>query len=339
MIFFKYSYSFSHPLFRNELNFNLVFCPVLRAKGYLSPSSFNSCDLNPAIAFKKSYSETLERLTLFSLTTANSKYIKAFDLISKKEVLVKNSDIGYSSKKGKSSDSTGTASLPQSSGLVEKGIFELIEKNELFLFWYGGWGKALINPPMDKTAIITAQTLKNINIDFKFIILKDFGKLIKTVICLLFDQKKTFIGAGISGNTSLEKATSDSISEALNLYCSNLEFFSKEQERIEKSTSYVQQIYPTDKFDVQNNTEINKVGSYTLDQIVASLPRWIENLDLVLLQDIDNTFSTKTIKVFSDNIINSLPLKEYIDIDKSINIHTLKLNEEKLAETPNLTIA
>ncbi|MDA6090034.1 hypothetical protein ODV19_08640 [Lactobacillus amylovorus] len=92
---------------------------------------------------RKIYSEFSERIGFgcYSYLRRNTYTINLKKLEFSK-CITNEFGIGYSPKVG-SIDTTGTAAGTVSKNVIEKAVFELLEKNELYFFWYLNYGKRL----------------------------------------------------------------------------------------------------------------------------------------------------------------------------------------------------
>ena len=116
-------------------------------------------------AFLKFYSEYIERTVLAS-NYRNEKKIKAFDLINGKITTLERCCLSYGPNLiSGHCDTTGTSSNPFSSiDSVKKAISELIEKNELILFWYLNLGEKIDANDAEVKKLIKDNLLSNFEV-------------------------------------------------------------------------------------------------------------------------------------------------------------------------------
>ena len=119
----------------------LNLCKVQTNIGYTANNA-TSIDENKKIALKKCYSEYLERYSL-GINIESKKSVKVLNHIEKK---LKNnylSAFAYGNSVTGHNDTTGTAAGLHSDIIINKAVCELVEKNEVFCFWYSNNGKVI----------------------------------------------------------------------------------------------------------------------------------------------------------------------------------------------------
>src|SRR5699024_1216735 len=113
----------------------------LYKNGYESPNGASSISTSKKLAFIKSHYEYLERRLLMTGHSIKNQYIETFNLITS-TFEKKSNDLSKFSREGSQIiDTTGTATHYNSAVAIYNALKELLEKNALFLFWYGGIGK------------------------------------------------------------------------------------------------------------------------------------------------------------------------------------------------------
>ncbi|WP_235603653.1 hypothetical protein, partial [Parageobacillus toebii] len=75
------------------------------------------------------------------------------------------------------------------------------------------------------------------------------------------------------------------------------------------------------------------LNSYNND-IRNCFPLWLTNLHVIILQ---NKFysALKCVKVFSLDLYNHVPIKQYLRIERKINQETIKISEKELLDIPD----
>lgn len=273
--------------------------------GYKIPEGCSSTDKAYQTALIKQYNEQMERTKLGYNTFSNQRCV-AYELIQKKSVLIKRSDIGYGLTSFGSMDTTGTASGLPSLYTLRKARNELLEKNELGLIWYGGIGNSVL---IDNTLEIL---LKKNGIHEKNVYIFSSRNLSSAIaFCvMIFDENRQLISTGVSLNQNPQLALQSAIDEARLMRFTY--YMIKKYSRfsfydVEPIYDYVQQLYYS-----MNLLKINDIKIYKDDW----LEDWIHTLFAVIL----NTKSwqdTLTIRVFSKELLNCLPIKENILQNKS----------------------
>jgi hypothetical protein len=276
--------------------------------GYKIPEGCSSTDKIHRIALIKQYNEQLERTKLGYNTFSNQRCI-AYELIQKKSVIINRSDIGYGLTPFGSMDTTGTASGLPSLYTLRKARNELLEKNELGLIWYGGIGNSIL---IDNTVEVL---LKKNGIYEKNIYIFSSRNLSSAVaFCILiFDDGRHLISTGVSLNQNPHLALQSAIDEArlmrftyymIKRY-SRFSFFD-----VDPVYDYVQQLYYT-----MVCLKANDIKEYKDE----SIEDWVSSLYAVIINTRDWQ-DTLTIRVFSKELLNCMPIKENIFQNKSKSI-------------------
>ena len=192
----------------------LFYCEINSNK-YILPYDSSSIDFSLSIALKKNYSEHLER-NLLGIQLIRNKTLNSYELKSGEIHEIKGSEISYLSNSIYGySDTTGTSSgYCNTQIIIEKGIFELVEKNELALIWYGMLGSG-IRLSTDKYS----EYLRYFN-DYQSDVVDDIVVLysqnisnIHVIYVFLFKEKK-IVSSGIAGRLSFNEAFNAAIEEA-----------------------------------------------------------------------------------------------------------------------------
>ncbi|WP_154949241.1 YcaO-like family protein [Klebsiella grimontii] len=266
----------------------------------LMPYTASSYDKRFSISLSKFYSEYFERASIAFLFNDKSS-ISSLNLLSGKYKKVTASEFSYGPNKTNGHvDSTGSASgNMESKKIIEKALSELIEKNELFLFWYKKLGTRI------RLNITIENDLKNNgleNFDNKFFLIKNISSW-PTVLHIVFKDRK-LVSYGISCDPDLNKAIKNAIEEArilrmLNMYARK-SYFNLSEEDHEWLYQWTNSL-PTFLSDVK--TEEQNYIKY-LDIYLTSK---IKNLDVIFLNKVPYNYSGKTLSITSDYLIKCVP--------------------------------
>lgn len=267
-----------------------------------SDKSYNKC-------LKKMYSEHLERVSV-GVNYKNKKIYKDFDLLNEKHSFIERGALSY----GKSTnfgyvDTTGTASgNSNSTQIIKKAISELLEKNELFLFWYCNSGARV---PKEQT--LSYEKKLGIETYENYIFKTQNLSNWPTVICIMFKDGYV-VGTGVSCNEKFESALLGALREAKILRVLN---------------SYkLNSMY---KFNPAENDNIYKFisnyeGCIHKPFLTKLIPKY--NLKLCpLIQDLRICFINgrekgigKTVTVYSNALFKCIPTKQNLKYCKNIPI-------------------
>ena len=122
-----YAYGFSKNFQLNDSKLFYINGDRIKKENYYYPSDGTSISISKELSMRKSYSEYLERFLLsVGGYTHDGTYVSYGE----------NTNYGYI-------DTTGTATGINSKQVIHKALKELIEKNELFYFWYTNIGERL----------------------------------------------------------------------------------------------------------------------------------------------------------------------------------------------------
>lgn len=290
-----------------------------------TPSDGTGIDSVKKMAFIKSYGEQLERKKI-GFQVNSSQVVKCVGYFDKEIVNVDMHNFGY----GKSLiyghiDTSGTASGLKSKDIVDNAVLEIIEKNEMLLFWYLKKG-CYINK--------TESLIKMINnIGFSSEQIEVFYSRELTnnhvfIVILISQGKIVASGAGINKDSlkSLKKALLEArLLEWLNKN-NPLSTMSKLDEKEQQNTiNYIRSL----KQDLPHKNFKRTVEKHTVFE------EWIKSMDVHVLNKHNNNTSL-TIKCISEDLYNCLPLKRNIKDDLNKKIATIYgLDDYVLENTPD----
>ncbi|NEW63123.1 hypothetical protein GMA11_06905 [Granulicatella sp. zg-ZJ] len=300
----------SKCFFLNDIHLIGTMRAVILEKRYLIPWNSTAVAKTKSIGIKKLYSEFLDRHYIgYQLHKKNQLvYGKGVSSI----VPLKRKDICYGvSEKYGVIDTTGTAGgCLSSSTLFQIALLELIEKNELMLFWYGSYGYRYY---LKKQSYL--NLIKMFNKDYKVVdeikifCIKNLSSAV-TIIVALF-KKKNFVGSGIAASLIIDEAIEKAVNESKNLL---LAYY------------HVGNLLLNDKLckevsvHLQKKELYSKKINYNLKESTFKLKKWINDIVTVFLPF--SCGNEKVIKVCSQKLINCIPLKENLMyLDKEIFYH------------------
>ncbi|NVY96782.1 hypothetical protein HU830_06390 [Lactobacillus sp. DCY120] len=326
-------FNINQTMFNPDVYFQYYYYGKNKVGDICGPSGSNACSYSKKIAFLKAFSESLERKGMI-LNTANEGKIKVYDLITKKWKSEFKSKFGFDLRVKTYSDTTGSASSLSTEFLLKKAILELIEKNALFLFWYG---KNVSSIEINAISTHTLNLLKSKKLHAD-VYCVDFGK-VHTVITLLSTLDNHYYSAGVSGNCILNTAIEDSVEEAIVLgwadhtrHLLNKNIFPENYWR--ENDDGLRFI----KSKNSRNYSIQKDKDYNVKEIIASIPEWVSTLEIGLLPETCSIARLTTILAYSADLYNGLPNKDVLNVEKKINKMTLQLTDGSLRDYPNLIV-
>lgn len=269
------------------------------------------------LELKKLYSEYLERK--FIGINKDKDVANMFMINNHKNYKIYYSDIKYGiSELFGVIDTTGSASGNlESKKIIQKAVFELVEKNEVLLSWYGRLCKELIiNKSLYFKYLSYINNIKYICDEYKIIISKNLSNA-NTVIVILFKDKK-IVGSGVSLELDFQKALENAIKEsktvAISFFNKSYGYYSNYTNKdFEVIYNYVLKLckYKECDFNVTENLYYEKF----------ELLEEIKDFYLVYLSKCKFSHG-KTIKVYSKKLLNCLPIK--LNLQNNQNKYILK---------------
>ncbi len=327
-------------IFRQD-NFFVSFArmgPILK-EGFVNPDSANAISKTKLLSVKKAYSEVIERRALMigGIPLKNGM-VETYDMITKKSSLIPKKLTTYSTEKDFPIDTTGTAAHFQANEALKNALKELLEKNSLFLFWYGNFGYRIEKNPLQSNEKWKYIIESGYKVDQYF---NDYFSPFFSVLTVI--QKDGIIfSAGMGFDLNLLKTLSISLDEAFLLLWQNkmLEVINDVTNKSEP-INYLEQTLSINKLLSYPSINIEKIiwetkniQHISIQKILNSYPKWVKELHVVYLkQELDPRLTC--IKVVTRNLYNHVPIKEYLNLDNDINRNTIMISQDHLETLPN----
>ncbi|TKI53327.1 hypothetical protein FC756_24545 [Lysinibacillus mangiferihumi] len=294
----------------------------------MTPAEGTAIDKNKQLSLRKAYEENLERKKI-GLQMDNTQTITVYDKIQNKIKKTKRIYFGYGYNEIYGYvDTTGTVSGISSSEATHFSILEIIEKNEMMLFWYKSLGDYIIkdekldyliknmNYSSETVEVFRAKNLTNFPVYF---------------VILISENKLIASGAGIAetDEAALKKALKEArLLEWLNKdnplsHLSSIS--SNENDEILEHLNKMRK-------DCKNKTIMFK--SYEEEAVSLQLPDWITSLDFHVLNT-KNDCSSLTVKCLSIELINCLPTKDRLLNKKKVIHDKYNINNDVLSKCPS----
>lgn len=271
----------------------------LKKGRYYYPNDGTSIGRNKSIVLRKMYSEYLERYRLgVGGVTRSGNYISYGN----------NNLYGFI-------DTTGTATGIASEFIIDKALRELIEKNELFNFWFTERGlRYLITPSKKEKKLI--DDLNFVADNHIIIGIKSISNFF-TVIVISF-KDKVVTGCGIACESNLKKGIKKALLE--NKLIEWQQYKNPNSDFYKRASSLGDQVH---------EFIISKKYQYPFPPVTEQIERWVKlekNIPkpevIILGKNIDNTVS---IKLISEYLLNCIPKKIYLK-DSSTQLITSGIN-------------
>ncbi|WDM20586.1 YcaO-like family protein [Paenibacillus polymyxa] len=310
-------------------------------EGYIGPVGCGAVSFEKNDTVKKAFSESVERRSLLFGAKSNELQMSAaFDLINKKIKYVPTIYTKYREEEP-IIDTTGTAVHTRGDIAIFNALTELLEKNSVFLLWYGRLAYIL---EVEHSSLYYKKKIQE-SIKVKFF-LQNFFSPLNVVICMFEDTKSPIrYKFGIGSDLNLDVAIDKAISEAffLGQYHDIKNFYENNNNsnfvRVDSHLDdYIEELKKLPLYKSCTIVEPNQQDyNEKLNSIIKNLPKWIENLFVfVLKQKIHNNLSA--VKIISKDLMLHVPIKEYMNLNLNINKNTILLTEEKLRAIPDCPI-
>lgn len=266
---------------------------VIKVNGLIAPYDASAIDVNLQIAYCKSLNEFYERSRLAFLTFKSKTELSCYDVISKNVKVFPSNSIGYGTNEHFGyMDSTGTASGTESKKIYNKALLELIENNDLLVFWYKKYGYKI---NLDISIISYIKKLGIIG-EVK-IYMTNYISNAYTIIVFILHNKKVK-ATGIASSLIIMDAVKKALEESkllLSIYTGcNYSPFNRTDNK-----SYVDYIRSFEILPSLNIANIEKHNE-------ISLVDWVKTLYIAVL---NTKYFQKniTIRCFSEELISCLP--------------------------------
>jgi hypothetical protein len=342
-------FSVTSKLFLNENIYmsNSRINSYIDAKGYMGPVNCGSISLNKRLSIIKGFSESVERRAIaFGAKSVRTdpEYTYAYDILNE-EITTIPKDVTKYSTTPPYIDTTGSAAHINPSYSLFKAVTESIEKNAVFLLWYGRLGKRIESTIKSQYKnFIEKQGYK-----ITFILIDYFFPL-KVVVTIAYSEKvdlkyKFGIGSSLDIMHAIEKSLSEAclVGSYYEFKLFNLKYGIQDREieglewnEDKRVLEYLEDLsklpyssYDHEKFDDDDSPSYN-----LLKEI---LPKWVKEFFIVVLPQYINK-NLIVIKTYSEQLYNHIPQKSFLDLNKEINKQTINLSQEVLNTIPDCPI-
>ena len=296
--------------FLNEAVLGYVnLCKVRTDVGYTA-SDATSIDKSKKIALKKCYSEYLERYSL-GIKVGSEECTEVIEYTRKQIGNNYLSAFAYGDHATGHNDTTGTAAGLYSDFIINKAICELVEKNEVFCFWYGSKGNVVEQTAEVKKII---NKLGFISTDFFCFCLQEISNY-PTILVLGFLNQR-LITTGVSCTNNILSSLQNAFQEA------KIVEWQQFQNPESNFSSFSDDDHRTfwDKI-VQKHNSLPKYNYESQMHSHIIFAEWVNNIQIRLIHE-DRRVGVKVIKCISEELLSCLPIKK--NIEYSLNKEIVK---------------
>ncbi len=319
----------NHNHFTDNLNISFGILEMIKVGKKILPYTQSAIDKNKSVAYLKAYNEYLERVRI-GFNGASDGYVDFFNLLTSSVGKTKREYLGYGANEAFGMmDTTGSASGLSSDRVIQKAKNELIEKNELLLLWYKKLGFSL---EIDDGVL---KTIESIGFASKQIFLFACNSILDspTFVVILFNDENTLTATGVSFGGTYHRSFIGALYEAKLL----------ERINLESTYSPYAAIRPEEHNDVYQYVCLlrDTLPKRTLANFVetedATLPHWLTSLNVALLNT--KGFQRElTVRCFSSDLLNCIPLKDNIEHSHNNTIIREYSILYDLGQTPNCLV-
>ncbi|MBT2285401.1 YcaO-like family protein [Paenibacillus polymyxa] len=309
----------------------------------MGPIGSGAISLDKRSAVIKAFSESVERRSLLFGSKSIDEMSLAYDLLNERTFEIPTKLTKYN-EYNPVVDTTGTAVHNNPDYAVYNALVELLEKNCVFLFWYGKWGRKL---KVEKYKSIYTNKMEEEGLRIHLFV-QDFFSPLLVVLCMVEDKmgKITYkfgTGSGFDMNSAVSKAVSEAY--FLGRYHDLKNYFENQTlsdyyqlVNSPKTVNHINDLLDIEYFNDFSTGDYNELNVKSkILNIINNFPAWITGVYvLVLLQKIH--VPSISVKVSSNELLTHVPFKKFIDEKVMINQKTLGLSFKSLDSLPDCPI-
>lgn len=302
-------YGVTNNYFLNEHYIAYGFFGSIKSQYGLTPDDASGISYSKKEAILKCYNEFLERFKMGGKIGVE-KEIPIYNNGTNSFIMERASDFSYGyNKKYGYIDTTGTAARFSHGDAMQTALNELIEKNELFLFWYKNCG-CYVEKTQNINELIRIRNYASSRIEiFETEELSNMSTFI--VVGMHNGRIKT---SGISTNINPMEAINKALDEARLLEWINYNNVQSSLENVGEKSMAQTVNYLENKC---NTLKKYKWDEFKKDKIIYQ--ELVKNIQFAVLNN-KNDFEGLVLKCISKDLFNCIPLKERILKDCNKNI-------------------
>lgn len=339
----------TNKLFLNESIYmsNSRINTFIDSNGYMGPVNCGSISLNKKMSIIKGFSESVERRAIAfgaKSVRTDQEYTYAYDILNEKITIIPKNVTKYS-KTPPYIDTTGSSAHINPTHALFTAVTESIEKNAVFLLWYGGLG-TLIESHIESQY---KKFLEKQGYKVTFILV-DYFFPIKVVVTIAYSDKVDLkYKFGIGSSLNIFQAIEKSLSEAclvgsyyeLKLY--NLKYGIQDREidglewnEDKRVLEYLEDLKRLPNYTYNNEKFVDN-DSFSYNLLREILPKWVKEFFIIVLPQYINR-NLIVIKTYSEQLYNHVPQKSFLDLNTEINKQTINLSQDVLNTIPDCPI-
>lgn len=324
-------------LFRSDPYISYVLSGALSVDRNSGPPAGSAISIHKGLAMKKALSEMTDRRALMrGGVPSKSGQVQTWELVSQRLSELPRGLTTYSTRLPHPIDTTGTAAHLKSDVAICSAVLELIEKNALFLFWYGRQGHRVEPGVYDGNYY--DRVFSDSQLAVQVYVNRFFSPILVAFVVAYAEDGRVFMGSG--ADTDLRESIDHAFQEVFLLgWCNVIQ-----RNGPITNTSWA----PVSAASLQHIRTLEELPfcsgrsglrgplserANPLDVLRAALPLWVSSLHVVYLpQEVRSTI--RCASAFSYELYNHRPLPRYLDAERRINQETLRLTQRELLRFP-----
>lgn len=320
-------------IFRGEPYLGYLLNGSLMIDGRMGPPAGSSVASSATHAMRKAISEMADRRALMRGGVDGGGRVHTWDLVQDHEDSLPVSFSSYRVDGGYPIDTTGTAGHPDSREAALRAVLELLEKNAMYLFWYGKWGERLDASAYERNAF--AQLFTDSTLTLNVYINRSFAPVTAAFAIAHSDSGTVFMGSG--ADLSAREAIDHALQETFLLaWCRVINFgipvshcdFGRADDATLHYIRALAAIKPAASLD-----EVHARLHSPLHTVREALPSWVKSLHLVYLPQLAVP-TVRCVKAFSYELYSHVLNPGIIDARRRINLETIRLTSRAIKAIP-----
>jgi hypothetical protein len=306
-----------------------VRCGSVVRSGRIGPDNGSCLAQSRELALVRSYAEAIERRAAMIGAGGNGQTassIDTFDLVSLSPSNLPRQHGALSDKPPFVSDTTGTCAHPTSSCAVGGALRELLEKNALFLMWYGLRAQRVEISDLSGRSIV--PRLRGVR--HRAFVTHVFRPLYVVLWVMEDDGGRLTYGTG--ARCDIYGAIHHAVNEALLLGMPNRTWHSAASSHSAGVQRLRDQARHVDLLDKLETCHLASCPSHrdNIDVLRQAIPSFVRSVHVMWIPQTRDT-GLKVARCFSPELYATVPVKAFLDLERAINIQTLALNGQSLA--------
>lgn len=339
MLFFSEGderFNIPNQIYSHDPRIAYILNGALSMNGFFGPPAGSAVSDKKSLAMKKALSEMADRRARMRGGIQTSGRVKTWDIVSGEEAELPYELTRYHSQFPIPIDTTGAAAHHSSNGAICSAVLELLEKNALFLIWYGQQGYQV--PPSVYSGNYYERMFSESNLTVRVFVNTYFAPILSALVIAYSEDGRVFMGTG--ADTCLTEAILHAFQESYLLgWCSVIGrgrpiTYSSWNPVGPDTLLHIKALeglpyYHTSCADYDN------LASHEdpLTVLKRSLPTWVKGLHIVFLPQLVVP-GLRCVSGFSYELYSHRMLPKYIDANRRINQETLRLTDNFIDQVP-----